>query len=44
MNDISVLLEQWHMDVREVREHVYRASTPRERERWHTLGCWHEAG
>ena len=37
MNDITVLLEQWHMDVREVREHVYRASTPRERERWHAL-------
>ena len=35
MNDISVLLEQWHMDVREVREHVCRVSTPRER--WHAL-------
>ena len=37
MNDISVLLDRWHMDVREVREHVYRAPTPRERERWHAL-------
>ena len=37
MNDISVLLEQWHVDVREVREYVYRAPTPRERERWHAL-------
>ena len=31
MNDISVLLEQWHMDAREVREYVYGAPTPRER-------------
>ena len=37
MNDISVRLEQRHMDVREARGHVYRAPTPRERERWHAL-------
>ena len=31
------LLERWKLDVRQVREQMYRASTPRERERWHAL-------
>ena len=31
------LLERWQLDVREVRERMYRAPTPRERERWHAL-------
>jgi hypothetical protein len=30
-----VLLEQWHLDVKTVRQNVYRAATPRERERGH---------
>lgn len=30
-------LVQWHLDVTAVREHVYRAANPRERERWHAL-------
>ena len=37
MNDVITALERWQMDVRHVRERVYRASTPRERERWHAL-------
>lgn len=37
MNDVQALLPRWQLDVRAVREQVYRASTPRERERWHAL-------
>ena len=37
MNDVSDLLKQWDLDVRTVRERMYRAPTPRERERWHAL-------
>jgi transposase len=31
------VLEQWKLDVGQVRERMYRAPTPRERERWHAL-------
>ena len=31
------LLAPWDLDVRQVRERMYRAPTPRERERWHAL-------
>ena len=34
MND---LLERWKLDERDVRERMYRAPSPRERERWHAL-------
>jgi transposase len=37
MNDVLVVLECWDLDVKTIREHVYRAPTPRERERWHAL-------
>jgi len=37
MRKVSELLKQWHVDVRVVRERMYRAPTPRERERWHAL-------
>ena len=37
MNDVGDLLKQWQLDVRQVRERMYRAPTPRERERWHAL-------
>ena len=37
MNDILALLNQWQLDLRAVRNRVYRAPTPRERERWHAL-------
>ena len=38
MRDIVQLLERWQLDVSDVRERMYRAPTPRERERWH--GLW----
>lgn len=31
------LLERWQLDVRQVREQMYRAPTPRARARWHAL-------
>ena len=34
---MNELLERWKLDVRQVREQMYRAPTPRERERWHAL-------
>ncbi len=37
MSDVPTVLEQWQLDARQVREQVYRAPTPRERERWHAL-------
>jgi transposase len=37
MNDVLTMLEHWQLDVKAVRERVYRAPTPRERERWHAL-------
>jgi transposase len=37
MNDVLAMLEHWHLDVGTVLERVYRAPTPRERERWHAL-------
>lgn len=37
MNDVQVMFECWMLDVKAVRERVYRAPTPRERERWHAL-------
>ena len=37
MADIAAALTRWELDVRQVRERMYRAPTPRERERWHAL-------
>lgn len=37
MNDMYGVLGRWQLDVKEVRERVYRAPTPRERERWHAV-------
>ena len=37
MDDVLGLLKQWQSDIRQVRERMYRAGTPRERERWHAL-------
>ncbi len=34
MNDV---LERWRLDERQVRDRLYRAPTPRERERWHAI-------
>ena len=37
MNDTLVALGRWQLDLSAVREQIYRAATPRERERWHAL-------
>jgi len=37
MNDMLVALERWHLGVKAVRERLYSAPTPRERERWHAV-------
>jgi transposase len=39
MNEVEVLVlfQRWQLDLTSVREQVYRAPTPRERERWHAL-------
>jgi transposase len=35
--ELAAALQQWHVDAASVRERLYRAPTPRERERWHAL-------
>ena len=37
MNDVLAMLEAWKLNAKAVRDRVYRAPTPRERERWHAL-------
>ena len=37
MVDIASALACWGLDGRQVRDRMYRAPTPRERERWHAL-------
>lgn len=37
MNDVQAILEHWKLDTKAVRERMYRAPTPRERERWHAV-------
>ena len=37
MNEMLVMLGRWQLDVKQVREQVYRAATARERERWHAV-------
>ena len=37
MKDVLTMLGQWELDVSGVRERMYRAPTPRERERWHAM-------
>jgi len=37
MNDMLVTLGRWQLDVKAVRERLYGAPTPRERERWHAV-------
>ena len=37
MNDIPQLLQKWNLDMGYIRRQMYRAPTPRERERWHAL-------
>jgi len=37
MNEVLHVLKRWKLDRGAVRKQVYRAPTPRERERWHAL-------
>ena len=37
MPEMGALLERWRMNEAEVRRRMYRAPTPRERERWHAV-------
>src|SRR4051812_19901267 len=37
MVEIGGALTRWGVDARQVRDRMYRAPTPRERERWHAL-------
>ena len=37
MNDMLTTLGHWHLDSKAVRERIYSAATPRERERWHAV-------
>lgn len=37
MNELQPTLEEWKLTVPQVREQMYRAPTPRERERWHAI-------
>ena len=36
-DELTNALEQWQLDLAAVRTLMYRAPTPRERERWHAL-------
>ena len=37
MDNMPTMLGQWQLDLKAVRERMYRAATPRERERWHAV-------
>ena len=37
MDDINATLKRWQLEGKAVRERMYRAPTPRERERWHAI-------
>jgi transposase len=37
MNDVLMALGRWQLNVKAVRERMYGAPTPRERERWHAV-------
>src|SRR5438093_11886908 len=37
MDDMRDVLKRWKLDLSAIRQRVYRAPTPRERERWHAL-------
>jgi hypothetical protein len=36
-SELAAALKQWALDAAAVRERLYRAPSPRERERWHAL-------
>ncbi len=37
MANMASVLTRWELDALQVRDRMYRAPTPRERERWHAL-------
>jgi transposase len=37
MDDVVEVLQHWGLNMGAVRQRVYRAATPRERERWHAI-------
>jgi len=37
MDEMQKVLGNWQLDVKAVREQMYGAATPRERERWHAM-------
>jgi transposase len=37
MNEMLITLGRWQLNVKAVRERMYGAPTPRERERWHAV-------
>ena len=37
MAELAAVLARWELDLPQVRDRMYRAPTPRERERWHAL-------
>jgi hypothetical protein len=37
MNDMLMVLGHWQLDAKAVRQRMYSAPTPRERERWHAV-------
>jgi hypothetical protein len=37
MDEMRDVLQRWKLDASAVRQRMYRAPTPRERERWHAL-------
>lgn len=37
MDNLQDAMTRWRLDAHQLRERMYRAPTPRERERWHAL-------
>ena len=37
MGDLQAALTRWRLNTGQIREQMYRAPTPRERERWHAV-------
>jgi transposase len=37
VKDVTTMLGRWQLDLKSVRNRMYRAATPRERERWHAI-------
>ncbi len=44
VREIEGFLEQWQLEVKDLRRRMILAPTPRERERWYTILLWPKAG